>query len=416
MSSVRHLGLFLTESCNLACPYCFAANMERREIDLEVARKALDLVVGPDNPAKKVSVSFWGGEPLLCFDSLRSLVLYARERAGREKKVDFAVPTNLTLLTTEMIDFFQEQGVQISLSLDGDEAAQSLRRTRGGRSSFGMVEEKLALVHDRYGSRLPGVRMTISPATAGNFADNLRFFLDRGFTHVHFSPVNEADWHEEVLLRLEGQQRQVSQHWTNELAAGRSISFPTWDRALAWSELLRQDGAPERGIICGAGTSMLAVDIHGDIYPCHRFVFYDKEHRTEALGNVVDAALDVSVERFALDCRKLGARDLRCESCSFASDCFLVCPALNHALCGDVHTIDDRLCAFAKMEQRIVAAARERMRGNERFERHVERVTKVFAPGAASASVSALFGRLDPDSVLDRAESILEKLQSRRGK
>ena len=69
MSSVRHLGLFLTESCNLACPYCFAANMERREIDLEVARKALDLVVGPDNPTKKVSVSFWGGEPLLCFDS-----------------------------------------------------------------------------------------------------------------------------------------------------------------------------------------------------------------------------------------------------------------------------------------------------------------------------------------------------------
>ena len=413
--SIRHLALFLTESCNLACPYCFAANMEQRHIDPDLAQKALNLVVGPDNRAEKVVVSFWGGEPLLCFDELRDLVIYAREKAGDEKKVDFVVPTNLTLLTSEMIDFFQEQGVQISMSLDGDEAAQGLRCTRGGRGSFALVEEKLALVRERYPSRPPGVRMTISPATAMDFEKNVAFFLDRGFRHVYFAPVNEADWSDEILVELERQQRRVSQHWTAEISAGRTIAFPTWDRALAWGELRRRGDTPPRSIICGAGSTMLAVDIHGDIYPCHRFVFYDKKDRSEKLAAVADVAADSPIEPLAFDGAKLGTSDERCDDCPSADDCFLVCPAVNYALCGEVHTIDERLCAFAKMERRIVAQARETMRGDALFEKHIERVMKVFAPGAASASLSALFGRFDTDSLLDRAESILRGIQSRRG-
>ena len=421
MSSLRHLALFLTESCNLACPYCFAANMERRPIDPRVARKALDMAVGPENRAKRVSITFWGGEPLLCFDSIRSLVAYARDKAGEDKKVTFALPTNLTLLTDEMVDFFQEHGVQLSLSLDGDEAAQGLRKTRAGHSSFSTIEEKLCLVKDRYGSRLPGVRMTVSPATAGEFEKNVRFFLDRGFTHVYFSPVVEADWPNDALEELETQQRRVSRIWTERIAAGRPVSFPTWDRALAWNELTSRGDAPgERSVLCGAGTSMLAVDIFGEVYPCHRFVFYDKEERIASLGNVSDGTAGRAVEQVpSFDPAGLGSPTTSCAECRFSADCFLVCPALNYALCGDVHRIDERLCRFSAMEHRIVAAANRRMGDDAPFGDHIERVMKLYAPGAVSGSVAALFGGLDAshsEDLLDRAEKILEDLQARKNR
>ena len=155
MSPLRHLALFVTESCNLACDYCFAANMEGKHVTEPVPRQAIDLMFAPGNEAEQVTITFWGGEPLLKFDLVRELVGYAKDVAARRgKRVDFAMPTNLTLLTDEMVDFFQAHGVSLSLSLDGEEAAQALRRTRAGGSSFPIISKKLDLVRRRYGNRL----------------------------------------------------------------------------------------------------------------------------------------------------------------------------------------------------------------------------------------------------------------------
>jgi uncharacterized protein len=192
---LQQLGLFVTESCNLACAYCFAANMERHFIDPQLGKRAIDFLFDETNEAKDLSLTFWGGEPLLAFDLVRDLIIYAQEKAAiTDKKLHIAIPTNVTLLTEEMIDFFQERDVQISLSLDGDEAAQSLRKMHSGKSTFPVIVEKLDLIRKRYTKQLPGVRMTICPDTVGDFYHNVRFFIDRGFRSVYFAPVVEADW------------------------------------------------------------------------------------------------------------------------------------------------------------------------------------------------------------------------------
>ncbi len=421
MSPLRHLALFVTESCNLACDYCFAANMEGRHVAEPVPRQAIDLMFAPGNEAEQVTITFWGGEPLLKFDLVRELVGYAKDAAARRgKRVDFAMPTNLTLLTDEMVDFFLAHGVSLSLSLDGEEAAQALRRTRAGGSSFPIIRKKLDLVRRRYGNRLPGVRMTVSPATAEHFYRNVRFFLDQGFRHVYFSPVLETEWSPAELLRYEEGQRELAAYWLDQLDLGRPPSFTSWDKALARREHVRRGQLDrERYVICGAGRRMLAVDIYGDIYPCHRFVFYDKTARVEALGNVASGLpRPERTAHFAdLGVGRLQKPDEQCARCDAANDCFQICPAVNYALTGAVNVVHERLCRFTLLEKWVVDHLETAADGKPSFQDYLARLVKFYAPDTLSASISALFARFDDEDVgrlAERADGILDRLQKGR--
>jgi uncharacterized protein len=421
MPSLRQLGLFITESCNLACPYCFAANMERSFIDEALAREAIDLLLSAENTPDEVGLTFWGGEPLLAFELITRLVGYAEPRAAeRGKRLGFALPTNLTLLTETMVDFFQAHDVRLSLSLDGGPATQGRRQTAKGGSSWPVVEQKLKLIHRRYAGRLPAVRMTVAPDTARELADNVRFFLEQGFRQVYFAPVVEAEWDAEALDAYEQGQLELVPTWLEALESGQRLGFTSWDKALAWREARRRDpqaATRERSVICGAGTAMLAVDIHGQIYPCHRFVFYDKQRRTGALGSLATGwpAAEALRPYERLDPARLGTAERLCAACEDALSCLAVCPALNYSLGGAIDTIDPRQCTMALLDARVAAAVEAQAAGSAAFARYVEDyLLKVYTgPGGLSASVTALFSRLeeaDADALAERAAAILEGL------
>ncbi|MFH2007480.1 MAG: radical SAM protein [bacterium] len=422
MKPLQHLALFLTESCNLSCGYCFASNMERRPIDPDLARRAIDLLLDPASEARQVAISFWGGEPLLCFHELRDLVCYAQERArDQERTLRFSVPTNLTLLNEEMLEFCVEHRVGLSLSLDGDEAAQNLRTFAGGRPTFPTIQEKLELLRKRLGKKLPGVRMTVSPATAAEFFHHVRFFLDQGLSTVYFAPVVEDDWTAESLAAWEREQLRLADHWALLFEAGQVASFPTWDKALAYRELRRRGQLDsERRFLCGAGSTMLSVDINGELYPCHRFVFYDKQERAQSLGTVADGLPGEAARAAYLEVQStaLGTEATRCADCADAAQCYLFCPALNYSMTGDVLKIDERLCELARMERRVLDHLEERLGDHPRFRSYMtDHVLRVHAPGALSASVAAMFASLDEsdaDRLADRAEEIMRRLRGRR--
>ena len=63
----RALVLNLTHDCNLRCKYCFVKDRAGR-MPPEVARAAQRVI--PWEGGSPRSVSFFGGEPLMCFDVL----------------------------------------------------------------------------------------------------------------------------------------------------------------------------------------------------------------------------------------------------------------------------------------------------------------------------------------------------------
>jgi uncharacterized protein len=427
MSALTHLELFITERCNLACPYCFAGNMEGKVIDRELARRALSLVLKEDAEQERVRVTLWGGEPLFELDLLKELVCLARDRAratGQQLRLGMA--TNATLLTDEVIDFVQEHQVGLSLSLDGDAAAQGLRRTLGGQSSFPLVERRLELIRRRYGEAVPGVRMTVSPTTVADFRHNVEYFLDRGFRQVFFAPVHETVWRDQDLALWEEEQRSLADLWVQAFRAGQAPSFLAWEKALAWRALRRRDadrgGAPGGGlqITCGAGDRMLAVDVHGDIYPCHRFVFYDKSGRTQSLGHVLSGGAEPERARSYLEIPQgaVGTAELSCERCPQRTGCHALCPAVNYALTGNIYRLDPRQCRLTQLEQRVVDYLEGQLLGEPAFERYVEKyLLQRFAPGRMSAEMASFWANLDDeaqDRIVDRAAGILADLAARR--
>lgn len=422
MNVVRHLALFVTERCNLACPYCFAANMEGRHIDPQVARTAMDtLLFRQDNPAKKVDITWWGGEPLAAFDLLRALMVYAEQRAAEtDRTVSFGMPTNLTLLTAPILDFLIEHRVGVSLSLDGDEKAQSTRRLRGGGSSFPIVLDKLELLRSRLGKRMPGVRMTVAPDNVADMAHNVAFLLGQGLRHFNIAAVLEAEWSDDECALYESEQRRLVDHWVAALRSGTPWHATVWNKTLARREMRRNgmnDGTP--GVFCGAGARSLAVDIYGDIFPCHRYTFYDKLERGQALGNVVNLSVSGrEPPRMELDLTRVRVVSKSPGACGAPAVCEQLCPAVNFAVTGDPCAIPEQVARLTAIDERVVDYLESCVRDEPTFHAYLQDVVLAsYKWGELSASTVMLLNRIDPadtDELANKAEALLERLRGTR--
>ena len=92
----KHIYGHIAHDCNLACQYCFAEEGEyhgrRALMTFEVGKKALDFLIANSGNRRNLEVDFFGGEPLMNFEMVKKLVLYAPIMVGlgaAEVKVPF---------------------------------------------------------------------------------------------------------------------------------------------------------------------------------------------------------------------------------------------------------------------------------------------------------------------------------------
>jgi uncharacterized protein len=135
LSSNRLLLLEITQDCNLRCDYCCYSDFypETRKhgikvMSSETARQAVSDFLSRQNKSKSV-ISFYGGEPLLEFELIKEIVLYARDiKKDNGNSISFAMTTNGTLLSEEVIHFLVKQNFNILISLDGDKQTHDKHR------------------------------------------------------------------------------------------------------------------------------------------------------------------------------------------------------------------------------------------------------------------------------------------------
>ncbi len=112
------MELFLTHACNLRCTYCYNGRHLRRDMSPDVLSRAIDLAFA--DGSGPVGIAFFGGEPLLRFDSLREGVRLARAASARTgRPVAFRVTTNGTLLAGDRLAFLRDERFAVAVSLDG---------------------------------------------------------------------------------------------------------------------------------------------------------------------------------------------------------------------------------------------------------------------------------------------------------
>ena len=279
---VTTLNLFISQSCNLRCLYCYGEGGEYGEkgfMDETTAYRAIDWLIEQSGEEKKLSLSFFGGEPLMNFQLIKKIVSFCEEK-GKEhnKEFDFAITTNGTLLSDEIISYCKEKKITFLISFDGPKKIQDYNRpSREGNFSS-------------YDKAIPGIKRLLSEISDVNVRATIYgdvdiqyitdFLSDFGFSSHHFvrasqSPHNKSSEKEKHFLPVE---KIIKFHRKEGKEILRAIKKREKDKieklklSRFFNNYIMRDDMARKYFYCGIGRFYAAVSTSGDIYPCHRFV------------------------------------------------------------------------------------------------------------------------------------------------
>ena len=196
LATATSLHIFVvTTACNMNCTYCQANNgtlVPNCYMDEETAEKAVDIAL--QSPERGLSFEFQGGEPLLNFEIIQHIVEYAECHKGGHQ-IEYNVVSNLTLLTEQMLDFFERYKFSISTSIDGDVNIHNNNRPlKNGGGSFDKTVKGINRIKNR--GMCIGAIETTTRTTLDHFKQMIQSYLDLGFDSIfirHLTQLGKAN-------------------------------------------------------------------------------------------------------------------------------------------------------------------------------------------------------------------------------
>ncbi|KYK34863.1 MAG: hypothetical protein AYK18_13620 [Theionarchaea archaeon DG-70] len=357
---VKELALLISQDCNLRCRFCYAnfgAYHEGKFSNMppEIAEKALEIFL-PRYIEKRVSIKFFGGEPLLNFDIIRTVVKHTEQFCKKTGQIPvYPLVTNGTLITDEMIDFFNKYNFNITVSLDGPkEVNDQLRLSLDGSSVHDTVAQNVEKMNARRNFPL-NLEATITSINSD--MDSIHsYLLSLGVDSVIFGPV-EIEKENPLYISPE-KVAQASVSTMGRVIQSMGTESPSFEgeiglffRRLRWRTRFTHN-------TCGAGLSMFSITTKGDVYPCYKFVgikdFYmgniqDKGFPEEPFWRIHSYVLDHEVDECAA-----------CKDCWARYICLGYCYAANYFFTGDPFTPDETICYHHRLylENFLVEVAR----------------------------------------------------------
>lgn len=155
----------------------------------EAARHAVDWVF--ESPNQHITIEFQGGEPLLAFDLIKSVVDYTREKNHfHGKNIVFVIATSLQCITDEMLDFIKINEIQISTSLDGPEWLHNKNRPSTCGNSYQSTLAGIRKVRDAIGDDAIAAMTTITKDSLPFYEEIVDEYVKHDFHSIFLRPLN----------------------------------------------------------------------------------------------------------------------------------------------------------------------------------------------------------------------------------
>jgi uncharacterized protein len=188
-SSLSMLQLETTEKCNLRCGYCVYSGQlpdvrqhSKSTMSIDIAFRAIDYLAQNSVDNDEISITFYGGEPLINFKLIKQSVEYSIKKFDT-KELYFSMTTNATLLTKEIAEFLaRTKNFTVVVSCDGpQEIHDKYRKNTAGEGSFKLTMQGLRNLKEAFGKNFNsrvGLSMVYAPPYSETKLNTIKRFLD----------------------------------------------------------------------------------------------------------------------------------------------------------------------------------------------------------------------------------------------
>ncbi len=267
---LSNLTFIVTDDCNFNCAYC-VQKKEKKTISNACIKKAVDFFYPFFKTDEKVHCGFYGGEPLMAYDRVKyaAQLVLEKNKTGN-KKIEFSLTTNGTLLTDKMLDFFNQNHFALMLSFDG--LAQELGRKKGTLKKMVRVVKQI----QDYPEIDFDINSVFTPDTISRFSESLRFLIELEGPEITFNLSTMEEWKPPHLAVLKKELERLVDFLVLYYKKTGRIPVKNF-----------QAPVPGPGVFrCSAGSEHMAVTPEGKVWGC--FLFHDYFKTREASSQYRD--------------------------------------------------------------------------------------------------------------------------------
>jgi uncharacterized protein len=332
----------LTDQCNFDCSYCYEPRGKQR-LEFSALVKAIDFF----HPffAENCVISFYGGEPLLAYDTLKRAVEYISSLSNtRNINIRFSLTTNGSFLDEKILEFLDEYRFFLTLSFDGP--AQDFQRKKG---TFDFLMSLIPRILARPRISLE-TNSVFSPETIGYLSESVQSIIQLGVRKLDVNFAHKPPWNASSLLRLEKEISRVGEYFLSRYENMADIP---------WTGLYEKlDRAVYR---CPAGLNQMALSAQGTLWGCAVFPHYfmekegSAEYRKYCFGDVDSFAkkprqiYKQKIANYAaLQMDRFSTCDRSCLICGEIEQCW-ICPLAAAQTTGEIGKIPGWSCQGARI-------------------------------------------------------------------
>ncbi len=324
----------LTESCNLACKYCYQEGKldSGYFMDPATLRRALQEVAS--NTRGPIHLLWFGGEPTLYGLQRMGQVMELVGEIFGERPVYHGMQTNGTLITPQWAQFLASHKFAVTVSLDGPQYihdSQRPHRPGGAKAGTGSYEETMrGIANLRAVGINPRVSAVLTPQAQERPEELVDWFESQGFREMDFVPSTRYHC---GRYEVEVDGRQFKEFIMRVLERWLELKNPNFKVRLLSETARKLAGkAPHYCKLEGKCAHFVGFGWNGDVYPCDEFSGIEEFK----LGNIHDSSLEelMTSPKATEIFRQWAAIPPACTSCKWFHFCRGGC-AWERQLSGD---------------------------------------------------------------------------------
>ncbi len=353
---LKSFTINVTEDCNFECIYCYQKK-RNTYVRPSSVKKAIDFF-SPHlkNPCY---INFYGGEPLLAFDTILETLRYAQERISLQKDVRYTLTTNGSLLTERHLEVLDKFNFQLVLSFDG--LAQNYSRKKGSFRQMVRIIEKIK----KYPKISLMTHSVYTPETIQYLSDSMKLIDKLGVESINFNLSYITPWDSEDLELFRMQMEELSKYIKNMYAPRQPLRFMPFRKS-------ERSGLA----VCYGGRDQFCLNADDTLWGCVLFHDYAKWINNEdIIHRYCFGKLDFFIKEYktvypkilqnysSLDLLECRSDEYLCPQCIDLLDCF-ICPLAAAFGSYELGKIPGWVCAIRRIFNQENAAFWEQLNGS----------------------------------------------------